>query len=93
MGVSMKKRERLEVIYDILKIISASNNSIKITPLIRKANLSTTNFNTYYEELLNKGLIREITGVDGKFITLTDKGFLYLQKYKLIQNFIQDFEL
>lgn len=89
-----KKRERLEVIYDILKIISDHHNSIKPTPLLRYSNLSSTSFSEYYEELLAKGLVKEIADNKGKkYITLTDKGFIYLEKYKMILGFISEFEL
>ena len=79
-----KKRDRLEVIFDFLKIIQDNHNSIKPTPLLRKTNLSSQSFSEYFEELINKNLIREIIDKKGKkFITLTDTGFKYLQKYKV----------
>lgn len=90
----MGKRERLEVIYDILRIIRQNNNSIKPTPLLRFSNLSFASFNQYYEELLNKRFVKEIEDKKGKkIITLTDKGFNYLDKYKLIRGFMDDFNL
>ena len=89
-----KKRERLEVIYDFLKIIQDGHNSIKPTPLLRKSNLSSQSFAEYSEELLNKGFIKEINNKKGKkYITLTDRGFEYLQKYKTILGFIDEFQL
>lgn len=89
-----KKRDRLEVIYDILRIIMDNHNSIKPTPLLRYSNLSSQSFKEYYAELLHKGLIKEVLDKkDRKFITLTDKGFRFLDKYKLIQGFIGEFEL
>ena len=36
----IRKRDRLEVIFDILKIIRDHQNSIKPTPLLRYSNLS-----------------------------------------------------
>ena len=88
------KRERLEVIYDILRIIRENGNSIKPTPLLRFSNLSFNSYNLYHEELLEKELIKEMEDKKGKkFITLTDKGFAYLDKYKLIKGFLKDFEL
>ncbi|MFH0752670.1 MAG: hypothetical protein V1914_03685 [archaeon] len=40
------------------------------------------------------GFIKEMNDNTGrKYITLTDKGFNYLNKYLLIQGFINDFEL
>lgn len=89
-----RKRDRLEVIYDILKIIRHYNNSIKPTPLLRYSNLSSQSFSEYISELLDKGFIKEIVDEKGrKFFTLTDKGFEYLEKYKLILGFIDEFEL
>jgi len=90
----MRKRDRLEVIYDILKIISDKHNSIKPTPLLRYSNLSSSSFAEYYNELLEKELVKEIIDKKGKkFITLSDKGFKYIEKYKMIINFVDEFEL
>ena len=89
-----RKRDRLEVIYDILKIIRDHNNSIKPTPLLRYSNLSSSSFSEYYNELISKELLKEITDKkEKKYITLTDKGFNYLEKYRLILGFIDEFEL
>jgi len=89
-----KKRERLGVIYDMLRLIRNHNNSIKPTPLLRYSNLSSQRFNLYMAELLSKEFVKEIKDNEGrKFITLTDKGFKYLEKYKIIQGFIDDFDL
>ena len=90
----VKKRERLEVIYDILRIIRDNHNSIKPTPLLRYSNLSSQSFNDYFKELLEKNFIKEIRDKKNKkFITLTDQGFKYLEKYKKILEFIDDFNL
>lgn len=90
----MKKREKLEVIYDILSVIRDHKNSIKPTPLLRYSNLSSKSFNEYYFELLKKDLIIEILDKKNKkYISLSDKGFKYLEKYKIIIGFIDEFEL
>lgn len=89
-----RKRDRLEMIFDILNIVRNHHNSIKPTPLLRHSNLSSQSFSEYFNELLEKDLIRENTDDNGrKFITLTDKGYKYLEKYKLILGFIEEFEL
>ncbi len=91
---SSKKRDRLGVIFDILDIISKNHNSIKPTPLLRHSNLSSSSFSEYYAELTAKGFVKEIRDGKGKkYITLTDKGFKYLEKYRLILGFIDEFEL
>ena len=60
---------------------------------MRKSNLSSQSFADYYQELLSKDLIKEIEDKGKRFITLTDKGFKFLEKYKLILGFIEEFEL
>jgi predicted transcriptional regulator len=90
----MRRRDRLGMIFDILEIIRHHHNSIRPTPLLRHSNLSSQSFSDYFNELLEKGFIKEIADENGrKFITLTDKGFKYLEKYKLISGFIEEFEL
>jgi len=94
MGKMTKRRDKLEVIYDILRTISINHNSIRFTPLLRHSNLSSQSFAGYINELLQKGFIREIQDKKGKkFITLTDKGFEYLSKYRLVLGFIDEFDL
>ena len=94
MNQNNKKRERLEVIFDILKNISNHQNSIKPTPLLRKSNLSSSNFNEYYRELVSKEFVKEIIDKKNrKYITLTDKGFKFIEKYNIIQGLIKEFEL
>lgn len=89
-----KKRDRLEVIYDLLSIIREKNNSIKPTPLLRFSNLSSQSFSDYIDELLKKGFVKEVHNKKGrKFYSLGDNGFKYLEKYEVIKGFIDDFEL
>ena len=90
----MSRRDRLEIIYDILTIIKRNNNSIKPTPLLRYSNISTQRFNEYYKELLEKNFIREDYDKKGrKYITLTDKGFKFREKYIQIQGLVEEFDL
>lgn len=89
-----KKRDRLEIIYSILKIVQDRGNSIRPTPLLRMSNVSSQSFKEYYAELIEKEFIREeLDKKKRKYITLGDKGFQYLEKYKLILGFIDEFEL
>ncbi len=89
-----RKRDKLEIIYDILTIIREKNNSIKPTPLLRYSNLSSQSFSDYIEELLDKEFVKEVHNKKGrKFYSLGDKGFKYLEKFEIIQGFIEDFEL
>jgi len=88
----MTKRGKLEIYRDILQIIR-DNEKIKTTPLLRKANLSSSRFQEYYPELIKKQMISEITTKKNKFVQITDKGILFLEKYKTIVNFIEEFDL
>jgi len=87
----MAKRNRLEIIKDILKIIQ-DNHNIKYTPLLRRTNISSSRFKEYYLELIEKELIKETTGKN-RYVILTEKGQKYLEKYQTIINFIDEFEL
>jgi predicted transcriptional regulator len=84
-----KKRERLEVIFDILKVIQDHGNSVKPTRLQHYSNLSPQMYKEYIEELLNKAFVEQKEGA----YSLTTKGFEFLQKYRLITEFIDGFGL
>lgn len=90
----MTKRNRLRIIYDILNMIRRHGNSIKPTPLLRFSNLSSQSFSKYLDELMEKGFIKEdVDKKKRKVIVLTVKGHKYLEKYKAINKFIDDFNL
>jgi predicted transcriptional regulator len=89
----MVKRGKLEIVRDILLVIKKKGNSIKPTPLLRQSNLSSSSFKGYITEIIQKGFVREIEKDEEKFISLTDKGFKFLEKYKTIVEFIDEFEL
>jgi len=89
-----RKRDRLEIIFDILSIVREHHNSIKPTPLLRFTNISSQSFSEYFNELKGKEFLREEFDKKGrKYICLTDKGFKFLEKYRLIKGFITEFEL
>jgi len=88
-----RKRERLEVIRDILKVIQESRK-IKPTRLLYSSNLSPQMFKDYINELLQKGFIKfEIDKKEKKEFSLTKKGQEFLQKYKIIEEFVGGFGL
>lgn len=89
----MLKRGKLEIMRDILTIIKDNKNSIKPTPLLRKSGLSSVRFKEYFNELLEKQLIKEIEINRDKFVILTEKGFKFIERYKTIIEFIDEFEL
>ncbi|MEI6731622.1 MAG: DUF4364 family protein [archaeon] len=88
-----KKRNRLEVIRDILKVIRERNGKIKPTHILYKSNLSYVMMEEYLGELIEKEFIKQITLKTGKSYTITDKGLNYLDKYDLVEQFTSSFGL
>ena len=87
------KREKVQVIYDILRAIKDKECRIKPTHIMYKANLSPQMLKTYLEELILKGLIMEKNLGKGKTYFLTEKGLKYIQQYKVILGFVDSFGL
>lgn len=83
-----KKRDRLEIIHDILFIIKKSP-SIKRTHLMYKTNLTYVRLNRYLDELAEQELI--ILG--GEEITLTEKGINFLSQVRKMKEFMEGFGL
>ena len=88
-----KKRDRLQIIRDILKAIQDKNNRIKPTHILYKSNLSHQMMEEYLKELMSKGFVVENVSKEGKTYSLTQKGFDYLNQYKLIADFTDSFGL
>jgi predicted transcriptional regulator len=87
-----KKRERLEVIKDILEVIRNSRQ-IKPTRLLYSSNLSPQMFKEYVNELITKGFIKLEINDDKKNFIITKKGNDFLQEYKVIESFVRNFGL
>ena len=91
--MATKKRERLDVIRDILQTIR-QNREIKPTRLLYASNLSPQMFKEYINELISKKFIKfEIDEKEKKTFSLTKKGQDFLMEYKVIENFIENFGL
>jgi predicted transcriptional regulator len=91
--MASKKRERLDVIKDIIQTIKESRQ-IKPTRLLYASNLSPQMFKEYINELINKKFIKlDVDGKEKKFFSLTKKGQDFLMEYKVIENFIENFGL
>jgi predicted transcriptional regulator len=90
----MAKRAKLEIMRDILKIIKENKGVMKPTPLLRKVGLSTSGFKEYYDVIKERGLVNEVTDKElTKQIVLTEKGNRFLERYKTIIEFIDEFDL
>lgn len=88
-----KKRERLNVIKDILNAIK-DNRKIKPTRLLYASNLSPQMFKDYINELISKGFIKlDVDVKEKKTFSLRQKGYEFLEEYRIIENFVENFGL
>ena len=88
-----KKRERLEVIRDILVAVRDSRE-IKPTRLLYASNLSPQMFKDYVDELIKKGFLGvNILDNSKKTIKISKKGNDFLEEYKTIEKFVGNFGL
>ena len=89
----IKKRTRLEIMHDILKVVRNKNGKIKPTHILYKSNLSYQMMEEYLKELIEKDFLVESKTKSGKTYSLTEKGFNFLDKYSLIKDFTTSFGL
>ena len=88
-----RKRNRLEIIHDILRTINEKNKKIKPTHILYKSNLSHQMLEDYLNELIKNDLIIENHTKKGRTYSVTSKGKNYLDEYKLIAEFTKTFGL
>jgi predicted transcriptional regulator len=89
----VKKRERLDVIHDILKAVMDAGNALGPTRLLYASNLSPQMFREYIAEMIEKKFLVENKQKGKKSYSLTTKGFAFLEKYKEIVAVIEEFGL
>lgn len=87
----MERRNRLNIIYDILRVIQAKGE-IKKTHIMYQANLSHSQMKLYLDELYKKGFI-ENTDSDKPLIKITKKGLDFFRQYAQVQEFEETFGL
>lgn len=93
------KRDRADVIYDILRTVQNSPGGIKTTHLLYKTNLSYKLLQGYIEELENKGMIVEMETNSNpkksshKTIHLTEHGQKFLAELRRMKKFMESFGL
>ena len=87
-----KKRNKLEIIRDILLVIK-ENKEVGPTRLLHHSNLSPQMFKEYLKLLLHKKFIEEIISEKKRIFQLTKNGFDFLREYKIIEATINNFGL
>jgi len=88
-----EKRDKIEIVFDILSAIDKKGGKIKPTHLLYKANLSHQRMKKYIAELLEKSLIQEVAEGQNKFYILTEKGTQFVSEYQRIKQFTESFGL
>lgn len=87
-----KKRNKLEVIRDILEVLK-KNRNVKITHLIYKSNLSNNSIKSYLSELIRGGMIEEFHDGGKKFYKILKKGEDFLADFNKIKIFSEAYGL
>ena len=87
-----KKRDKLEIIKDILETVRDKGDKVKPTHIMYKANLSHQMLTDYTNDLLHKQLMELKVDKKGKrTFSLTEKGFNYLKDYKMFRGFVDSY--
>jgi predicted transcriptional regulator len=74
-------RSRLEIIFDILKVISEERGDAKKTRVMQKACLDWRNFQKHFHFLMERGFVgNSVDPEEGESYYLTEKGIDLLKK-------------
>lgn len=88
-----KKRERSDIILDMLLTISSKGGKIKPTHLMYKANMAHAQMKSYLDELTTRGLITRLEQSGTNYIVLDEKGYNFIEKIKQMKEFERTFGL
>lgn len=88
-----ERRNKLDIVYDILKAIQDKRGSIKPTHLLYKSNLSHDGMKRYIEELKAGGMLteEEEPKTGKKKFLITEKGCKFLEEYNKVKMFTESF--
>ena len=86
-----ERREKLDIIKDILEAIRDKGGTIKPTHLLYKSNLSHDSMKRYVGDLIEKEMVLEMAEKRGKKYNITDKGLKFLSDYQQVKEFTDSF--
>jgi len=85
------KRDKIDIVNDMLEAIRNSRGKIKPTHLLYKSNMAHTKMKIYINELKDKGMVDEIFEKKRKFFTITEKGLNFIEDYRRMKEFANVF--
>lgn len=88
-----ERRNKIDIIYDMLKVTNDRGGKILPTHLLYKSNLSHQRMKGYLEELKAKKLLQEVQEDTKTFFIITDDGRRFLQQYYQLKEFTEAFGL
>jgi predicted transcriptional regulator len=88
-----RKRERSDIILDMLISVQEKGGRIKPTHLMYKANLAHQQMKSYLEELVGKDFVKRIKDNEYEYIIITDTGSKFVEKISQMKKFEKTFGL
>lgn len=89
----MERRNRLQIILDILELMQRKGGDIKPTHLLYGGNLSYDRLKKYIKELEDKGLIMQVNDKGKTRYRITDKGLNFINEARKIKEITDAFGL
>jgi len=89
--MAAERREKLDIIKDILEAIRAKGGEIKPTHLLYKSNLSHDSMKRYVADLMEKEMVAERQDKSSKKYVITNKGLQFLSSYQQIVDLTDSF--
>ncbi|HLD04518.1 MAG TPA: DUF4364 family protein [Candidatus Nanoarchaeia archaeon] len=87
----VERRDKVKIIYDILRSVQEKGGKIKPTHLLYKSNLSYKRMQELVKDLMEKGMLSEEQQEGSKMYLLTDKGHKFVNEYYKMVEFIRGF--
>lgn len=89
--MSSKRRDKITIIYEMLKAIMDKGGVIKPTHLLYKSNLSYKRMLPLVDELIQKGMVSQQMQGNKKRYLITDEGRKFVSEYKKMKEFVDSF--
>ena len=87
------RRNKIEIVNDILVSIQDKNGKIKPTHLLYKSNLSYKKMKEYIDELIKKEMMKEKEVDENRYYFITDKGLKFISEFRKMKEFTESFGL